>query len=401
MTDTCNVFLPETVMKILHVVPSYKPAYVYGGPIESVARLCETLAVTGVDVRVFTTTANGKTELDVEPNQTVWVNKVAVTYFRRITKDPTHVSLSLWWQLYKQCREFDVVHIHSWWNVLVIIAAVVCHIRGARVVISPRGMLSDYIINTSNVRVKGWIHALIGKWTLQKSVFHATAEAEYIECRKVIPGWHGFTLPNILQLPTESLPRTRNDVFTVIYLSRIHPKKGLEVLFEAISQLKEPVRLKIAGSGDESYVQTLKDKVAALQIGSSIDWIGWQSRENKFNQLSQADLFILPSFNENFANTVIESLSVGTPVLITPHVGLASYVQKNRLGWISELNASALTATITMAMLDNAGRTSVNERGRATILHTFSADTLAENYVNCYRESFEPKGNPVYEQVPV
>lgn len=372
-------------MRLLHVVPSYKPAYVYGGPIESVARLCETLVALGTEVHVFTTTANGNTELDVETNQPILVDNVPVTYFRRITKDPTHISLSLWWNLYKQCREYDIIHIHSWWNILVIVAAAICHLRGVRVVVSPRGMLSDYIINNSHSSIKRIIHSVIGKWALQKSVFHATAENEYVECQKVIPNWRGFIIPNILQLPDEFIARTPNDIFTLIYLSRIHPKKGIEFLFDAIAQLNMPVTLKIAGTGEESYMQNLKDKVTALNIESKVLWLGWKNRSDKFKELAQSDLFVLPSFNENFANTVVESLSVGTPVLVTPHVGLADYIQKRNLGWVSELNAEALTTAINAAQLDEAKRSIINLKGRSIILNTFSAKKLAENYLACYQ----------------
>jgi len=74
-------------MKILHVVPSYKPAYEYGGTIESVARLCEGLTAMGIQVKVFTTTANGNAELDVAKNVEHNVDGVSVIYFKRYFKD--------------------------------------------------------------------------------------------------------------------------------------------------------------------------------------------------------------------------------------------------------------------------------------------------------------------------
>jgi glycosyltransferase involved in cell wall biosynthesis len=378
-------------MRILHVIPSYKPAYIYGGPIESVSRLCEKLVEAGAKVDVFTTTANGKNELDVESNREIDIDKVSVIYFKRITKDPTHISLALWWQLLKKCLDYDIVHIHSWWNPLVIISAAICHLRGARVVVSPRGMLSQYIINNSHAGAKRIIHTLIGKWALKRSIFHATADAEYLECRKLISGWQGFTLPNILQLPSEPLPRKNNDVFTLLYLSRIHPKKGLEVLLESLSQIETSILLKIAGNGEETYIQALKNKVVSLNIESKVEWIGWKNRDSKFEELAQADLFVLPSYNENFANSVIESLAVGTPVLITFHVGLASYVQQNNLGWITEINSEDIAKAIISAMKDHTKRLHINKHGRKVILNTFSAATLAEEYTKSYNDLIKPK----------
>lgn len=372
-------------MKILHVVPSYKPAFLYGGPVESVSRLCEALQAAGHSVTVFTTTANGKEELAVNPNKEQIVDGIRVTYFARITKDPTHISPRLWWALYKHCHQYDVVHIHSWWNILVIVASMICHWRRARVVISPRGMLSEYIMTTSHGVLKKWIHALVGKPALRKATFHATSDLEYTECLNVIPGWQGFMLPNILQLPGQQQQKTKNDVFTMLYLSRIHPKKGLELLFEAMSHLQTDVRLRIAGKGDEQYIQELKNVASRLNISSRVDWIGWKDRSQKFTELVNADAFVLTSFNENFANVVIESLSVGTPVIISNKVGLSDYVIKNKLGWVTDLHVQSITEAINEAVTDETKRHLINQNARTTILHNFSEPVVIQQYIDEYR----------------
>ncbi len=90
----------------------------------------------------------------------------------------------------------------------------------------------------------------------------------------------------------------------------------------------DQVILKIAGDGEEAYINELKQKIAALGIEHKVEWLGWKNREDKFRELMQADLFVLVSHNENFANVVIESLHVGTPVLVSDKVGLAKFVQK-------------------------------------------------------------------------
>ena len=110
-------------MDILFIVPSYKPAYIYGGPIVVVALLAETLAKMGHMVTVYTTTANGQTELAVPANREILVDGVRVIYFHRATGDHTHVSPALWQYLRKTIQNFDVVHLHSWWNALILGAA--------------------------------------------------------------------------------------------------------------------------------------------------------------------------------------------------------------------------------------------------------------------------------------
>src|SRR5215217_7413920 len=155
-------------MKILHIIPAYKPAYGYGGPTESVSRLCEGLAASGHSVDVYTTTANGEKELDVPAGTAINVDGVNVTYFKRITGDHTHISPSLWLELKKCGKSYDVIHLHSWWNILIVVAARIALMSKAKVVVAPRGMLSEYIFTTGKSAYKKLIHATIGRSTLKK-----------------------------------------------------------------------------------------------------------------------------------------------------------------------------------------------------------------------------------------
>ena len=371
-------------MRILHIVPSYKPAYIYGGPIESVARLCESLARAGHAVDVFTTTANGKSELDVMPGKQVDIDGVSVTYFSRLTKDPTHISPALWRRLYRRCGEYDVIHIHSWWNILVLAAAMICHKKKAKVIISPRGMLSEYILANSKTGVKKLLHELTGRKQLSEARFHATSQGEYEECVRLIPGWKGFVLPNIITLPDLPLEKSNNVVFTLVFLSRVHPKKGVELLLNAISDLPFRVMLRIAGSGEAAYIAKLKESVNTLGISEMVEWVGWKGREEKFLELVKADLFVLTSFNENFANTVIESLHMGTPVLISEAVGLASFVKEKDLGWVTSLDIDSIKVNLISAFRDKEKRMMINATGRQIIGDAFSEEILIEKYVHAY-----------------
>lgn len=371
-------------MKILHIIPSYKPAYIYAGVIESVSRLCEGLAEAGHSVHVFTTTANGKTELEVTPGMEIDVNGVTVKYFRRITKDPTHVSPTLWMHVFKHCKEYDVVHIHTWWNFLVIVAAWICHLQHKRIIISPRGMLSRYIFTSTNIRSKKWLHRIIGRKALLKSVFHATAQSEFEECTQLIKGWKGFLLPNILMLPQCEIRKQDNPIFTMIFLSRVHPKKGLELLFDAMKDLPFDINLRIAGSGEPAYIDDLKMRTHRLGLTDKVDWLGWKDRNEKFQELMRSDAFVLTSHNENFANVVIEALHVGTPVLISEQVGLAPFVRDNDLGWVTSLDVASIRNAIITAYHDREKRQMVNKNGRWIIESFFSQTMLIRQYVDNY-----------------
>jgi glycosyltransferase involved in cell wall biosynthesis len=373
-------------MKILHIIPAYKPAYGYGGPTESVSRLCEGLAANGHEVDVYATTANGKKELDVVPGKVINVEGVNVTYFKRITGDHTHISPALWLKLIKSAKYYDVIHLHSWWSILIIVAARISLFSKTKVIVAPRGMLSEYVFTSGQSSPKKLIHKIIGRKTLSSCRLHATAYSEYVECRKLIPGWEGFVLPNIISLPNVEILPNVNEVFTMIFLSRVHPKKGLEKLFEAISKVNINLTLKIAGSGEKQYVEELKSLAVKLNIDSKIEWLEWINREEKFIELQKADLFILVSLNENFANVVIEALHMGTAVLISEDVGLSDFVKEKNLGWISTLDVENIVEKLKEAYLDKEKLMFIRQEGRTIIEQAFCEDVLIKQYVEEYQK---------------
>ena len=372
-------------MKILHIVPSYKPAYIYGGTIESIARLCEGLVQAGAEVKVFTTTANGKTELDVTPDREYDVDGVTVIYFKRIFKDPFYISPALWKTLAHDCQNYDVVHIHSWWNILVMKAAHICKKKKIKFIVSPHGMVSDYILRNSKSFLKWASFYVFGRSLLKASRFHATSDAEYRECRKLIPGWDGFMIPNIVWLPPLHISKSSNKIFTIIFLSRIHPKKGIELLMEAISCMSGKPLLQIAGTGEEGYIRQLKLKAESLHITEHIEWLGWQNREEKFTRLMQADVFALTSYNENFGNVIMEALYAGTPVLISDKTGLSDFVIQHDLGWICKPDEADIKLKLCEAIDEVQKRHRISKSAPAIISDYLSQDKLIPEYLIQYR----------------
>lgn len=373
-------------MKILFVTPSYKPAYVYGGPTVSVSELAETLAALGHSVTVYATTANGKQELDVPVNRPTDVNGVTVFYFRRFTGDHTHLSPALWRRLLKTHRNFQVIHLQSWWSFLVLGAAWILKKAGRDFLISPRGMLGAYSFQNQHSLPKKIVHALVGKSLLKASLLHATTQLEWRDCQAVRSGWRGFVAHNLIDLPGH-LPtgrETNEETFVFGFLSRIDPKKGLELLFDALANVTFPYRLCIAGTGEEAYLKQLKDLADRLNISDKITWAGWVGGKERFSFLQAFDLFVLPSHNENFAIAVAESLAVGTPVLVSDRVGLADYVTDKGLGWVCETNAASIAQKLAEAYLDNDGRRSIRRRAPQQVAADFDKHRLATEYVSAY-----------------
>lgn len=414
-------------MKVIHITASYKPAYIYGGPIQSVGKLCEVLVgnkrwaldAQELNLQVLTTTANGRNELDVKTSVPVLVEGVTVTYFKRWSKDHSHFSPGLLWGLRKEilrCAQDDkpgaqgenkiemsklqtlnsklIIHIHAWWNLVSLLSCFIAKWYRIPVVLSPRGMLTSYTLGNRNSYSKRIIHKLMGKQLLKYCHIHATSEQEKTDILKIVEPKSIRVISNLVSLRSErqesksaapDIKHQTKDSFKLIFLSRIEEKKGLELLFKALSTIDISWKLTIAGSGERQYVQSLKVLTRQLKLSDKIYWIGQVSNEDKYSLMATHDLLVLTSYNENFANVVVESLSVGTPVLISERVGLSDYVKDRALGWVTGVDTAAIKKNITAAHQDPEKRQNIRNIAPLTIRKDFSDGTLAKEYLEFYK----------------
>lgn len=376
-------------MRILQINASYKPAIIYGGPTMSVSMLSEQLVKAGVDCSVFTTTANGPNELQVAIAKPLNVDGVTVTYFNRITKDHTHFSPSLLLTLWRQVKQYNILHIHAWWNTVSVLSCLIAVMRGVPVIVSPRGTLSTYSFYNKNRWIKSIIHQLLSKPLLNRCYIHVTSKREQEAMGNLVQPKSITIIPNFVKLPAEpvSSSSASADTLRLLFFSRIEEKKGLDIILNALKEVTIPYTLTIAGNGDEAYIDHLKQIAINNNIDSKIHWAGFFN-DDKFELLANHDLFILPSHDENFANAVIESLSTGTAVLISDKVGLFDYVQQNQLGWICETNATSISTLINKIGIDRRDELlRIRKNAPAIIYNDFDPPKLIEKYLQLYQQA--------------
>ncbi|MFD2161039.1 XrtY-associated glycosyltransferase XYAG1 [Paradesertivirga mongoliensis] len=378
-------------MKLIQINASYKPAFIYGGPTMSVSKLSEVLAARNLAIEVLTTSANGMEELNIQPGESVVVDNVPITYYKRLTKDHTHFSpalyLALWNKLTESKSRQTIVHIHTWWNLVSVLSCLVALIKKATVVLSPRGTLSSYSFGNRNNAFKSVIFAL-SKPMLKGCHLHATSENEKTALLQLLQPESISVIPNLVSLPSEtptrSQSKTEDNLIKLLFFSRVEHKKGLELLFQALSGINIHFSLTVAGPGESSYIEQLKRLADDYKIGSKISWIGNQPPEKKFDIMAAHDLLVLPSYDENFANVVIESLASGTPVLITKNVGLSDYVEQHDLGWVCTFDVDDLKGSLLSAGEDSEKRERIRETAPDKIRRDFSDENLAEQYIEMY-----------------
>ena len=373
-------------MKILAIIPSYKPAYTYGGPIQSVSALNEALVHDGHSVCVLTSNANGTENLQVELNKPYNLNGVEVFYFQRWTGDHSNFSPALLMEAWKRVKKVDAVHIHAWWNLISIPAVLICILRGIRPVLSPRGSVTSYTFGYRHSFLKSWFHALVGKTLLKRSLIHVTSAQEANDVNTFIVNAEIHTLPNILDVkdPEERLDIDEKEL-SLIYIGRIDPKKNIEFIFDiAREKFNYPCRLVFIGEGPKAYLDSLK------QIDSGnirIHWLGPIYDDTKWKYISCADILMLPSKNENYGNVVLEALSQGTAVMVSENVGLKDYVLANQLGWVPGDTPDAWRKQLDRIYLNRSILQVIRHKAPECIKRDFDQKKILQAYINLYQST--------------
>jgi glycosyltransferase involved in cell wall biosynthesis len=325
-------------MKVLHVIPSIGP--VRGGPSAAALAMVAALRQQGVDAELLTTDDNGPGRLeDLRVGRWSERQGVPVLAFRRWTPPVAPLrefacspSLQRW--LSAHLDDYDLLHVHALFSYPSTIAMALARRGGVPYLLRSIGQLDRWSLAQS-ARRKRWMLRLIERRNLEgAAAIHVTSEQESQEVealglrvpRLVIP--LGVAMPQGLPL---SADRTVGEPVRFLFLSRLHAKKRLEVLLEALAIVRRrhpgaAWELRIAGSGDPDYTHRCQERAQALGVADRCRWLGFLEGEAKWEELRLADWFVLPSASENFGIAVVEALASGTPVVISPEVAVAPEV---------------------------------------------------------------------------
>ena len=354
-------------MKVLHIIPSV--ASVRGGPSQAVIEMVIALRSQGVDAEIATTNDNGKDLLDVPlyklTDQLAEYGNIPIRFFPRFSPNINPVrefafsrSLTTW--LWQHIAEYDLVYVHAIFSYASTIAMAIARIRKVPYIPTPHGMLCTWSLQQSKFRKQIYLNMFERSNLLHSQSLHFTTQQEQEEFNQLGLNIPSFILPHGVQIPT-LIPDAQSQLRQtlqlpdrcpiILFMSRIHPKKGLEYLISALGQLKESHQeynfaLAIAGSGDPDYVDQIKELLKKHDLSDRTHMIGFVKGETKNLYLQGADLFALTSHSENFGIAAIESLAAGTPVLITDGVAIAPMVQEQEIGYVTKLDVEAIALTI-------------------------------------------------------
>lgn len=360
-------------MKIIHVVPHVSAEA--SGPSYSVPRLCKALAVRGHEVELSCLKAGRDIDGVVVTEHQQW------PILKRFAP-----SMELPSALWRKSVDAQIIHNHSLWSMVNVATGWVVPGRGSKLVTSPRGTLSRWTLSRSR-----WRKQLL--WLLQKRVLeravllHATCEEEHQDIRKVGLKTPVLIAPNGIDLPVLNERCTDQETRVLLFLSRVHPTKGIEILLDTWSRLESQHldwQLQIVGPGDANYVETLKAR-ALINGSRRVEFVGPLYGADKYAAYRNADLFVLPTHSENFGMVVAEALSHECPAIVS-HGAPWDGLDTKGCGWWIPNDVDCLQRTLETAMsLPQNALRAMGTNGRAWMERDFSWDAIAAMMEAGYR----------------
>lgn len=282
-----------------------------------------------------------------------------------------------------------VFHVNCCWLPMSARTAMWAKREGYKVVYTPHGMLEPWIMKRHY-----WTKKLPATLLFQRrgikvaDVLHATADSERDNLMHL--GWnrHISVIPNCVQVEKIQMKTSWKRNKNILFLSRVHVKKGLNFLIEAVAKLKDELqgyRINIAGEGEEAYIAELKGQAKHLGVADMIHFIGGVYGDRKWELFRESDLFVLPTHSENFGIVVAEALASGTPVVTTKGTPWQE-LNECHCGWWTEIGTSGTEEALCQFLrctdkdLELMGR-----NGRRLIEENYSTVRVAADMVELYR----------------
>ncbi|MEP0752679.1 hormogonium polysaccharide biosynthesis glycosyltransferase HpsP [Trichocoleus sp. Lan] len=393
-------------MKILQIVPSI--SLVYGGPSQMVLGLSEALASEGVEVTVLTTNSNGdvgQPPLDVPLDRPVEQNGYQVRYFPCSPFRRYKFSLDLLRWLAGHAAEFDLAHIHALFSPVSTAAATVARSRHLPYLMRPLGTLDPSDLRKKK-QLKQIYAALLERPNLAGAAgIHFTSPQEAKISERfgtstpdvVIP--LGVKQPAILPKGQArrklGIPETQP---LLLFMSRIDPKKGLNLLIPALEKLLEEgadFHFVLAGGNpqDPAYENKIREQLQASPLRDRTTITGFVTGESKTAFLQDADVFVLPSYYENFGIAVAEAMCNGTPVVISDQVYIWEEIQQAEAGWVCACDVGSLTEQLREALADALERQRRGINAQEYALKNYSWKAIAQTTIKAYQQILTSKSS--------
>lgn len=367
-------------MKILHVVPSI--AKEEGGPSKAVIEMCKEQNKQGIKSDILTTHKNNKRKVK---NQKVYSFKSYLGY-------KYSPKLKKW--LKNNISGYDLLHIHTVFCYTTYLAAKQARRTNTPYIIRTIGQLYPWCLNQKKLKKKIYLELIERKNLENASLLHFTTEDEKENM--------GINIENdsyILPLGIKKTEKIRKEKFNelfpklkdkkiILFLSRIHPKKGLDLSISSLERIlknKKEWVLVIAGDGPKRYVKKIKNLVEKLDLVEKVKFTGFVGGDKKQALLQNSEIFILPSHSENFGISVIEAMQSGTTVATSNNVGVYKDIKKENAGEVFSLDEKEIRESIRKLINNSKIRKKQGKKGKKIVKEKYSWNKITKKQINIYK----------------
>jgi glycosyltransferase involved in cell wall biosynthesis len=381
-------------LSIVHFFPRIRREE--GGVVQAILDLCQLMVQAGHHVTLATCDGPDLPAAWREPGS----NPHAVILDRSLWI-ASRLSAKGLAQFQSLIRSANVVHLHTPWELSNLQVARLLRHEGVPYIVTVHGMLDDYCMEQKSLKKRTFL-ALGGRKLFSgATTVHFTAAAEKEQATRWIPGNYKSvvqacaidfapyeTLPGIGSA-LASFPKLKSDSCKILFLSRLHPKKGVERLIEAVAilcQENKNLQLLIAGPGEEAYTQQLKELAQTSGISEITHFLGMVRGDVKLSLYELADVFVLPTHQENFGLVLPEALACGTPVVTTRGTDIWRELAEAGAK-IVDNEPRTLAAAIADLLTDEAKRTQLGRQGREYVRNWLAEDKVRTGYECMYADT--------------
>lgn len=386
-------------MRVMHVISGIRPAA--GGTTYALAGLTRAQADAGLEVAVFSTWGEGDEGVGLD----LFDNRVRMHQLGPAA-NPMSRHPQLARHLWELADEYDVFHIHALWEAAQFHAARTAQQKGLAHLFTPHGMLEPWSMGqnwwkSAKKRLYLW-------WRLRKALngsdaIHFTTPLEEQHAARLhlrpttLVEPNGLDLSEFEYLPSSGFLRSRlsiqHNAPILLFLGRIHPKKGLDVTVQAFAQMLRRTApdsdasravLVLAGPDSAGYLSSLLLLASQLGVRDRILTTGMLDAKQRIAAMVDADLFILSSYNENYGVAVIEAMAAELPVLVSDQVQAYPEVLACDGGQVLPLDAETFAAAMAMWLGDAQRCTAAGRRGREHAMNHLGWNQIAERWVGHY-----------------
>jgi len=372
-------------VKVLQVIPSM--ARSYGGPSVALAQTQEIFQDLGIESVVVTTRDTREGALTWESSERLRLFERQWPFFYFFSR-----PLDIW--LNENIRNFDIVHIHSLFSFPALVAGRYARKYQIPYLIEPFGTMDEFCMKRHWIRKKFYFEMLERKSLNGAKYVRAVSLSEKEELSRFKLRSKCVVIPlGVRIIPDQRVLKSgvgsseKSNVKKILYLSRIDPKKGLKLLLGAINLLakkRQDFKLVIAGGGRASYVERIKKEAMSLGISNQIAFVGEVGGDYKKKLLEDADIFVLPSYRENFGIAVAEALEAGCSVIVSREVAIAREIKEASAGLVISLEVRSIYEALDELLNNDQLRIQMAIRAKKMVGEKFDLDKNTRELAGIY-----------------